>query len=53
MNNDGNVDTDEDNCDLDYRAADNLILKIGEAKVYLHREQPTRSTHSRRVTKCS
>lgn len=43
MNNDGDVDTDEDNCDLDYRAAGNLILKTTKAKVYLHREQ---STHS-------
>jgi len=44
MNNDDDVDTDEDNCDLDYRAADNLISKIAEAKVYLHREQSARST---------
>lgn len=43
MNNDGDVDTDEDNCDLDYRAAGNLILTTTKAKVYLHREQ---STHS-------
>jgi len=43
MNNDGDVDTNEDNCDLDYRAAGNLILKTTKAKVYLHREQ---STHS-------
>ncbi|KYN07445.1 hypothetical protein ALC62_01647 [Cyphomyrmex costatus] len=35
MNNDGDVDTDEDNCDLDYRAAGNLILKTTKAKVYL------------------
>lgn len=46
MNNDGDVDTDEDNCDLDYRAAGNLILKTTKAKVYLHRGQTTRSTRS-------
>ncbi|KYN40145.1 hypothetical protein ALC56_05088, partial [Trachymyrmex septentrionalis] len=33
MNNDGDVDTDEDNCDLDYRAAGNLILKTTKAKI--------------------
>lgn len=27
MNNDGSVDVDEDNCDLDYGAAGNLISK--------------------------
>jgi len=44
MNNDDDVDTDEDNCDMDYKAADNLISKIAEVKVYLHREQSARST---------
>lgn len=34
MNNDDDVDTDEDNCDLDYRATGDLILKT-RAKVYL------------------
>jgi hypothetical protein len=44
MNNDDDVDTDEDNCDMDYKATDNLISKIAEAKVYLHREQSAHST---------
>ncbi|KYN16519.1 hypothetical protein ALC57_11243 [Trachymyrmex cornetzi] len=48
MNNDGDVDTDEDNCDLDYRAAGNLILKTTKAKVYLQQ-----SIHSMFFSPCA
>lgn len=34
MNNDGDVDTDEDNCDLDYRAMGDLILKTKGKSIF-------------------